>query len=214
MIEGVVRAELILAPRSPARIKRAFDFLFAMVAILLLLPLLTGLAIAIMLESPGNPIFAQERVGLNGKRFRMFKLRTMVPDAERRRAEIEHLNEMQFPMFKVRKDPRITRVGRVLRATSLDELPQLLNVVTGDMSLVGPRPPLPKEALAYTSTQALRLTVPPGLTGMWQVSGRADTTFDDCVRLDLQYIEHWSFWLDLRLIAQTFRVVVQGRGAY
>jgi lipopolysaccharide/colanic/teichoic acid biosynthesis glycosyltransferase len=213
MIE-TAHSDLTLAPHSLAPGKRALDLLFASTALILLFPFMAILALAIMIESPGNPVFAQERVGLNGRRFRMWKLRTMVPNAVALRAHIEHLNEAQWPMFKVRMDPRITRVGRVLRATSLDELPQLLNVIAGQMSLVGPRPPLPAEVDTYTALQARRLAVKPGLTGLWQVSGRSDCSFEECVRLDLDYIEQWSLWLDLRLILRTVWIVALGRGAY
>ncbi len=213
MIQGLTHQVLELS-RPPSIAKRIFDIGFATVAFVALVPLLAVLCMLIVLESPGNPVFLQERVGFNGKRFRIVKLRTMVANAEDRRAEIEHLNEAQPPLFKVRKDPRITHIGRFLRATSLDELPQLLNVIVGQMSLVGPRPPLPHEVATYTATQARRLTVIPGLTGLWQVSGRSECTFDELIALDLHYIDHWTFWLDLVLIARTFLVVITGRGAY
>jgi lipopolysaccharide/colanic/teichoic acid biosynthesis glycosyltransferase len=194
--------------------KRLFDVAVATLALLVALPLLATLLVAIYLESPGNPIFVQERLTLHGKRFRMLKLRTMVPDAERRRAEVEHLNEALPPLFKARHDPRVTKVGRVLRATSLDELPQLLNVIVGDMSLVGPRPRLPLEFATSNPAVTRRLSVRPGLAGLWQVSGRARLNFDEALELDLQYIENWSFWLDLKLIVKTFWVVLTLRGAY
>jgi len=213
LIQGLTHQVLELS-RPSSITKRTFDIGFATVAFLALVPLLAVLCLLIVLESPGNPVFLQERVGFNGKRFRIVKLRTMVANAEDRRAEIEHLNEAQPPLFKVRKDPRITHIGRFLRATSLDELPQLLNVIVGQMSLVGPRPPLPHEVATYTATQARRLTVIPGLTGLWQVSGRSECTFDELIALDLHYIDHWTFWLDLVLIARTFLVVITGRGAY
>ncbi len=213
MIQGVAKPD-VLVIQPPTRAKRLFDFAFAVVALLALLPLLTILMAAIWLETRSSPIFAQERVGFKGKRFRIYKLRTMVPDAELRKSQIEHLNEAQPPLFKLRRDPRVTRVGRFLRASSLDELPQLVNVIRGDMSLVGPRPPLPHEVDTYTSDQARRLEVMPGLTGLWQVSGRSDRTFDELIALDLYYIDHWSFWLDLQLIARTVWVVIKGQGAY
>jgi len=195
-------------------VQRAIDILVALVGLVLLLPVLAAAAVAVAIDSPGSPLYFQERVGRYGLPFRIVKLRTMVANAEDRRAEIEHLNEAQPPLFKVRKDPRITHIGRFLRATSLDELPQLLNVIVGQMSLVGPRPPLPHEVATYTATQARRLTVIPGLTGLWQVSGRSECTFDELIALDLHYIDHWTFWLDLVLIARTFLVVITGRGAY
>jgi lipopolysaccharide/colanic/teichoic acid biosynthesis glycosyltransferase len=194
--------------------KRLFDLVVATLALLIALPFLAILVVAICLESPGNPIFVQERLTLHGRRFRMLKLRTMVPDAERRRAEVEHLNEALPPLFKARHDPRVTRVGHVLRATSLDELPQLINVILGDMSIVGPRPRLPFEFATHNPAVARRLSVKPGLAGLWQVSGRARLNFDEALALDLQYIENWSFWLDLKLIAKTFWVVLTLKGAY
>ena len=209
MLQMVGEREVQLAPQVflpaiPAGLaKRVFDLVVASLAFVVVLPLLLVVVLAILLESPGNPIFRQERLGLDGKRFWMLKLRTMVPDAERRRAEIEHLNESVLPLFKCHNDPRVTRVGRILRATSLDELPQLINVIRGEMSLVGPRPRLPKEFATITPAIARRLSVKPGLAGIWQVSGRAKLNFDEALALDLQYVENWSFWLDLRLIART-----------
>jgi len=209
--------------RAPARepsllsregLKRAFDLVVGSLAVLVAAPLLLLLMVAIVLESQGNPIFAQERLGLNGKRFRLLKLRTMVADAERRRAQIEHLNEALPPLFKVRNDPRVTRLGRILRATSLDELPQLINVVRGDMSIVGPRPRLPYELSMDDPAIQRRLSVKPGLAGLWQVSGRATLNFDEALTLDLAYVENWSFWLDLKLIARTLWVVITLHGAY
>jgi lipopolysaccharide/colanic/teichoic acid biosynthesis glycosyltransferase len=199
---------------SPAVIKRTFDLLTALLALFVALPFLALLIVAIVLESPGNPFFVQERLGLDGKRFKLLKLRTMVPDAEKRRAEIEHLNEALPPLFKVRNDPRVTRIGRVLRATSVDELPQLINVIRGEMSVVGPRPRLPYEFRLDAPGIARRLSVKPGLAGLWQVSGRAKLNYDEAIRLDLQYIDTWSFWVDLKLIAKTFWVVVTLKGAY
>jgi len=195
-------------------LKRAFDLVVGSLAVLVAAPLLLLLMVAIVLESQGNPIFAQERLGLNGKRFRLLKLRTMVADAERRRAQIEHLNEALPPLFKVRNDPRVTRLGRILRATSLDELPQLINVVRGDMSIVGPRPRLPYELSMDDPAIQRRLSVKPGLAGLWQVSGRATLNFDEALTLDLAYVENWSFWLDLKLIARTLWVVITLHGAY
>jgi lipopolysaccharide/colanic/teichoic acid biosynthesis glycosyltransferase len=172
------------------------------------------LLVAIIVESPGNPLFVQKRLGLHGKRFGLLKLRTMVPDAQRRRAELEHLNESKPPLFKMHNDPRVTRVGRVLRATSLDELPQLINVLRGEMSIVGPRPRLPEEFSLDDPAIIRRLSVKPGLAGLWQVSGRANLNFDEALAIDLQYIDNWSFWLDLKLIARTFWVVLTFKGAY
>jgi lipopolysaccharide/colanic/teichoic acid biosynthesis glycosyltransferase len=200
--------------RPIPRHKRLFDVLFAATALAALAPLLLLLMLAIVVESWGSPIFAQERVGIGGRRFRMLKLRSMVPDAEARVRELAHLNESDGPLFKIRRDPRRTRVGRVLRATSLDELPQLLNVLRGEMSLVGPRPPLEQEVSYYTREQLRRLSVVPGLTGAWQVSGRSTLDWESAIRLDLDYIDSWSFGLDLMLIWKTFGAVVSSRGAY
>jgi lipopolysaccharide/colanic/teichoic acid biosynthesis glycosyltransferase len=201
---------------SAAAAKRLFDLVVATAAFLTLLPLLLVLALAICLESPGRPLFVQVRIGQNGKPFRMFKLRTMVADAERRRAEVEHLNESKPPLFKLRNDPRTTRLGRFLRASSLDEFPQLLNVIRGEMSIVGPRPRLPQELAGLMARPDIvrRLQAKPGLAGVWQVNGRARNDFDSALALDLYYIDRWSFWFDLRLIVQTFWVVLTARGAY
>ena len=199
---------------SPAAIKRLFDVLTASLALLVALPFFAVLVVAVVIESPGNPFFVQERLGLHGRRFKLLKLRTMVRDAEQRRAEIEHLNEAKPPLFKVRNDPRITRIGRVLRAASLDELPQLINVLRGDMSIVGPRPRLPYEFSLDDPAIIRRLSVKPGLAGLWQVSGRAKLDYDEALALDLEYIDTWSFWLDMKLIAKTFWVVLTLRGAY
>jgi lipopolysaccharide/colanic/teichoic acid biosynthesis glycosyltransferase len=199
---------------SKVALKRLFDVLIASLALLVAIPVLVILLVAIIVESPGNPLFVQKRLGLHGKRFGLLKLRTMVPDAQRRRAELEHLNESKPPLFKMHNDPRVTRVGRVLRATSLDELPQLINVLRGEMSIVGPRPRLPEEFSLDDPAIIRRLSVKPGLAGLWQVSGRANLNFDEALAIDLQYIDNWSFWLDLKLIARTFWVVLTFKGAY
>jgi lipopolysaccharide/colanic/teichoic acid biosynthesis glycosyltransferase len=195
--------------------KRAFDLVVGTLSLLLALPMLVVLVLAILVESPGaSPIFRQRRLGKHGETFWMLKLRTMVPDAERRRAEVEHLNEAKPPLFKARRDPRVTRVGRFLRATSFDELPQLVNVVLGSMSLVGPRPRLPYEFDLSDPVQSRRFCVKPGLAGLWQVSGRATLNFDEALALDLEYVDNWTFWWDLGLILQTFLVVIGRQGAY
>lgn len=196
--------------------KRAFDLVVAGLALLVLAPVLAALMAMIWIESPGNPIFSQERLGQCGRRFRLFKLRTMVPDAERRRAEVEHLNESKAPLFKARDDPRVTRLGRLLRAASLDELPQLVNVLKGEMSIVGPRPRLPYEFAEVMDRPDIvrRLSVKPGLAGVWQVRGRAHNDFDEALALDLYYVDHWSFWFDLKLVLQTAWVVLTAHGAY
>jgi lipopolysaccharide/colanic/teichoic acid biosynthesis glycosyltransferase len=194
--------------------KHLFDLLVAGLLLVAVLPLLSLLMLIVLIESPGHPIFMQERVGLNGRRFRMLKLRTMVSDAEQRLDELQAMNDVQFPLFKIRRDPRVTRVGRWLRATSLDELPQLINVLKREMSLVGPRPPLPREVATYSSTQARRLAVLPGLTGLWQVNGRSNLTYEEGIALDLDYVDHRTLWLDISLIVRTVIVILTGRGAY
>ncbi len=192
--------------------KRGFDlavciWLLPVVAILILL-----LALIIRLDSPGPILIAQERTGRDGRRFRMYKFRTMVRNAEELKAGLAHLNVLPPPDFKIPKDPRITRVGKILRQTSLDELPQLVNVLRGDMSLVGPRP-TSFEPTTYSLWHTRRLEVTPGITGLWQVKGRNLTTFDERLRLDIEYIEHRSFWLDLKILLQTVPAVFRRSGA-
>jgi exopolysaccharide biosynthesis polyprenyl glycosylphosphotransferase len=194
--------------------KRAFDLAFASAMLVLTSPLLLLAAIAIKLESPGPVIFRQQRVGRDGTLFPMFKLRTMVVDAEARKADLADRNESDGPLFKMRDDPRITRVGRLLRKLSIDELPQFWNVARGEMSVVGPRPALPDEVAAWPPDVHDRLRVLPGITGMWQVSGRADTTFDEYKRLDLYYVDNWSLAHDVQIVAKTFSTVVLQRGAH
>lgn len=194
--------------------KRCFDVAMASVVLLLTAPILAVCAIAIKIDSPGPVIFKQERVGRNGRRFKVLKLRTMVVDAETQLASIAHLNEADGPLFKVRNDPRITRVGRFLRKTSLDELPQLVNVLRNEMSMVGPRPALPREVLEWDEELRNRLRVQPGITGMWQVNGRSDTTFEDYQRLDLYYVDNWSLVTDLLIVLKTVPAVLFSRGAH
>jgi exopolysaccharide biosynthesis polyprenyl glycosylphosphotransferase len=194
--------------------KRAFDLVVTLAAMPFVLPLLALVAIAIKLDSPGPVFFMQERVGLHKRRFRMYKFRSMVQDAEERMREIEHLNEASGPNFKIKDDPRMTRVGKFIRKASLDELPQLLNVVAGDMSLVGPRPMSNRDvALFDKGMQRKRFSVRPGITCIWQISGRSDLDFDDWLKLDLQYIEKWTFWLDIQILLKTIPVVFRGSGA-
>jgi lipopolysaccharide/colanic/teichoic acid biosynthesis glycosyltransferase len=194
--------------------KRLIDVLLSVVALIGLLPVMLLVMLLIKLDSRGPIFYRQERIGKDGKPFRMLKFRSMfsldkdVPD------ELRTLNESSGPLFKMRNDPRITHVGRIIRRLSIDELPQVLNVITGEMSLVGPRPPLPRELAAYEELQLLRLRVKPGMTGAWQVSGRSRLTFEDMVRLDLDYIERRSLLLDLSLIARTIPSVLVGDGAY
>jgi exopolysaccharide biosynthesis polyprenyl glycosylphosphotransferase len=194
-------------------LKRLLDILISGAAIWMLLPLLAITAALVKLSSRGPIFFGQVRVGLRGKPFRMLKFRSMVADAEARRADLEAQNEQAGPVFKLRSDPRITPVGRFIRKYSIDELPQLLNVLRGDMSLVGPRPPIPSEVLKYEPWQRRRLSVRPGLTCIWQVSGRNQISFEQWMYLDMRYIDHWSLAQDVNLILRTIPVVIGGRGA-
>lgn len=194
--------------------KRFMDLCGALFGVLLTWPLWLAVAIAIKLESPGPVFHIQDRVGLDGERFRFVKFRSMYVDAERRRQQLEHLNEADGVVFKIRRDPRITRVGRLLRKLSLDELPQLLNVINGDMSLVGPRPPLPKEVERYRPEDMVRLTVKPGITCIWQVSGRSDLGFDKWMEYDRQYVTTMSLQTDVSILLRTLPAVISTRGAY
>jgi lipopolysaccharide/colanic/teichoic acid biosynthesis glycosyltransferase len=173
-----------------------------------------AIALAIKLDSPGSVFYAQERVGKDGARFRMWKFRSMRKDADKLLEELRAKNEASGPLFKMKHDPRVTAIGRFLRRSSLDELPQLFNVLLGEMSLVGPRPPVPSEVAQYEDWQHGRLRAVPGMTGLWQVSGRSDVPFHDMVRLDLHYIRNWSLWLDLEIILRTLPAVIGNRGAY
>jgi exopolysaccharide biosynthesis polyprenyl glycosylphosphotransferase len=195
-------------------LKATFDRVLAIVALLVMAPLMALIAIAIKLTDRGPVFFKQTRVGFDSRPFIMWKFRSMVPDAEDRLDEVRHLNEHDGLLFKMRDDPRATRVGRFLRRWSLDELPQLWNVVRGDMSMVGPRPPLPSEVARYDAKIRRRLRVKPGLTGLWQVSGRSELSWDEGVRLDLEYIEQWSLLLDLVVLLRTARAVVRRAGAH
>ncbi len=194
--------------------KRIIDITFSTLLIIILSPLLLTLAIAIKLTSKGPVFFLQERIGRNGRKFRMLKFRSMYKDAEERLKEYLDKNEAEGPIFKMKDDPRITSVGRILRRLSLDELPQLFNVLKGEMSLVGPRPPLEREVEKYKRWQLQRIDVTPGMTGLWQVSGRSDLPFEKMVELDIYYIEHWTIWLDLLILLKTIPAVVSGKGAY
>lgn len=194
--------------------KRTFDIVLASMAFVLVAPVWLAAIVAIKLDSRGPVVFRQTRVGKDGRLFSVRKFRTMVADAEDRLAEVRALNEADGPLFKVRNDPRITRVGRVLRKTSLDELPQLVNVLRGEMSLVGPRPALPEELEAWDPRLHGRLRVRPGITGMWQVHGRSDASFEAYSRLDLYYVDNWSLLNDLSILLKTVPSVLFGRGAY
>ncbi|MCB5170100.1 sugar transferase [Streptomyces bambusae] len=195
-------------------LKSVLDRAGAGLGLLVLAPVFLGIVAAIRLGSPGPAFYRQRRIGRDGEPFTMWKFRTMVVDADRLKSELAAANENDGHMFKMRRDPRITRAGRLLRRTSLDELPQLINVLTGDMSLVGPRPPLPEEVAQYDEVELRRLTVRPGMTGLWQISGRSDLSWDETIQLDLQYVDNWSFTSDVDVVARTFRAVVDGRGAY
>lgn len=192
--------------------KRATDILGAALLLVLLAPLLAITYAVLWVTTRGNPIFRQVRLGLGGRPFVMYKFRTMTLDAAQRQHEV--INEKDGPIFKNRRDPRITHVGRILRKTSIDELPQLINVLKGQMSLVGPRPPVPGEVARYRPWQRRRLAVKPGLTCLWQVSGRSEIGFEDWVRMDLWYASHQAFWLDVFLLLQTPWAVLRGHGAY
>jgi exopolysaccharide biosynthesis polyprenyl glycosylphosphotransferase len=196
-------------------IKDIVDRAVAFFGLMVLWPVFGLIAIAIKMSSPGPVFFVQQRFGLNKRRFGMIKFRSMVTDAETRQAALEHLNETTGPTFKIRRDPRVTRVGAFLRSTSLDELPQLINVVKGEMSLVGPRPLPTRDVQRFSEPWLMRrFSVKPGITGLWQVSGRSNTDFDDAIQLDLRYIDRWSPLLDLQILALTLGAVIRRSGAY
>lgn len=198
----------------PLLFKRLLDIVGSLASLILLSPLLLVVALLIKLTSPGKVFFAQKRVGLNKREFRMFKFRTMVPNAESMQENLRHLNEMTGPVFKIKNDPRITPIGRVLRKTSIDELPQLFNVLRGDMSLVGPRAlPLRDYQCFNEDWQRRRFSVPPGITCLWQIHGRNAIPFEQWMKLDIQYIDKWSLWLDLKILALTIPAVFKGSGA-
>lgn len=194
-------------------LKRVLDILFSGLLLLVLSPFLLLVALVIKFESRGPVFYAAERIGKKGRVFRCYKFRTMVHDAEKRRTEFMHMNERDGVLFKITNDPRITRLGRLLRKYSLDELPQFINVLRGDMSVVGPRPPLASEVMEYKLSHLRRLDVTPGITGLWQVQGRQDPSFDSYVSLDVTYIENWSLWLDIKIIVRTIGVVFSGTGS-
>ncbi len=199
-------------------IKRAFDIVFSLVVIAVLLVPSLLLCLAIRLESPGCPIYSQKRVGRIGRNgevetFEMYKFRSMHADADECLANLQEFNEADGPLFKIKDDPRVTRIGRFIRKHSIDELPQFVNCFLGQLSCVGPRPPLPSEVAQYDERAMRRLSVKPGLTGYWQVSGRSDTTFDDMVDLDLKYIEERGVLTDFKVIFKTVTVVFTGKGA-
>ncbi len=201
--------------RMALRVKRVMDLVLGTLAAIVAAPILLIAAVLIKLDSPGPVFHRMDWVGLRGRRFSGFKLRTMVVGAHRQQEQLKSLNEMTGPAFKIARDPRVTRVGRLLRRTSIDELPQLWSVLRGDMSLVGPRPPQAFEYAAFQPHHFLKLAVTPGLTCLWQVSGRAAIrNYDEWVRLDLEYIGSWSLWLDFKILLRTIPAVVSGRGAH
>jgi exopolysaccharide biosynthesis polyprenyl glycosylphosphotransferase len=194
-------------------LKRVIDAVLSLAVLVLLLPLMAVVAVLIKLTSPGPVFFVQNRVGMNQRLFKLYKFRSMVADAEARKFSIAHLNERDGPAFKIENDPRITRIGKFIRRTSIDELPQLFNVLSGEMSLVGPRPPLPEEVKRYEWLFRKRLSVKPGVTCIWQISGRNNVSFDRWMQMDHEYIENWSLWLDLKILLKTLPAVLTSRGA-
>lgn len=194
-------------------LKRLIDIIGSLLGLVILSPLLCLVAILIKITSDGPVFFVQERMGLRGRRFTLYKFRTMIKDAEKKLEEIKHLNEVDGPVFKIEKDPRLTPIGELLRKTSIDELPQLWNVLKGEMSLVGPRPPIPSEVEQYERWQRRRLSMRPGLTCLWQISGRSELDFDTWMKLDLKYIDNWSLLLDIIILLKTIPAVISGKGA-
>jgi exopolysaccharide biosynthesis polyprenyl glycosylphosphotransferase len=215
-LEGVPFLTFTTTPSNEAQLalKRALDVAVSLLVLALAGPVIGIAALAIRYTSPGSVLFKQKRIGLNGRMFTLYKFRTMIEDAHARREEVAHLNEMNGPAFKAKADPRVTPVGRFLRRFSLDEIPQLWNVLKGDMSLVGPRPPIPEEVASYHRWHRRRLSMKPGLTCLWQISGRNDIQdFDSWMKLDLQYIDNWSPSLDFKILLRTIPAVLSGKGA-
>jgi exopolysaccharide biosynthesis polyprenyl glycosylphosphotransferase len=208
-VDFVVRED-----RGYAVAKRAFDMVAGALALILLLPLFPVVAVMIRLDSPGPVFYRQTRLGRGGRRFKFLKFRSMCGDADRRLTEVEALNEQDGPVFKIRSDPRVTAVGRFLRRSSFDELPQILNVLRGEMSIVGPRPPLPSEVDRYRPWHRRRLEVKPGITCLWQISGRSHIGFEEWMRLDMEYLKTRSFRTDLLIFLKTIPAVITRRGAY
>ena len=192
--------------------KRALDLTVAAAALVVLSPLLAIVAAWIRVRDGSAVLFRQTRIGVHGRPFKVVKFRTMVPNAEELLTELDEQNEIQGQAFKITDDPRVTRTGRLLRALSIDELPQLWNVLRGEMSLVGPRPPLPSEVADYDVWHRRRLSMKPGITGLWQVAARREPEFDRWVRMDLEYIDRWSLWLDLKIMARTIPAVITQQG--
>ena len=194
-------------------LKRTLDITLSSLALLMALPVMLALAIAVKMDSEGPVFYQAQRIGRKGRTFSCYKFRTMVMDADRLKADLEHMNERDSVLFKISNDPRITRMGRILRKYSLDELPQFYNVLRGDMSLVGPRPPMAAEVEQYDLAHLRRLDVLPGITGLWQVEARQDPSFDSYISLDTAYVDNWSLWLDMKILARTVGVVVSGTGS-
>jgi exopolysaccharide biosynthesis polyprenyl glycosylphosphotransferase len=216
-LEGVPVVTIRSGPEDDWRLlaKRLIDILGSVALLLILAPLLALVTVLIRLDSPGAIFFTQERIGFNKRRFKLIKFRTMTDGADRQQALLEHLNEAEGPVFKIKNDPRVTRVGKFLRRFSIDELPQLFNVLKGDMSLVGPRPlPVRDVERIDVTSHKRRFSIKPGITCLWQVNGRSDIGFDDWVLLDLEYIDRWSLGLDLRILLKTIPAVLRGPGAY
>jgi exopolysaccharide biosynthesis polyprenyl glycosylphosphotransferase len=209
-----IHSPSVLLFRKDYRIaKRIFDLTLCFLVLPIFIPVMLVCAVLIWIDDPGPIFFKQKRTGKGGRRFGMYKFRTMVKNAEELKAKYAHLNELTWPDFKITNDPRVTRVGKILRKTSLDELPQVLNVIKGEMSLVGPRP-TSFDASTYSLWHTERLEVLPGITGLWQVSGRSEIDFDDRLRLDIEYIEKASLWLDIKILFRTVASVFSQRGAY
>jgi exopolysaccharide biosynthesis polyprenyl glycosylphosphotransferase len=214
-LEGVPFLTFTTTPSNETQLaaKRLLDVVVSAALLLIALPVIALVALLIRFTSPGSVLFKQQRIGLNGRMFTLYKFRTMIANAHDLRHDVLHLNEMDGPVFKAKADPRVTSIGRILRRFSLDELPQLWNVLKGDMSLVGPRPPIPEEVASYHRWHRRRLSMKPGLTCLWQVSGRNDIDFERWMQLDLQYIDNWSPSLDLKILLRTIPAVLTGRGA-
>jgi lipopolysaccharide/colanic/teichoic acid biosynthesis glycosyltransferase len=212
--------QIQIAPKSKFKnrrgylfVKRCCDIIASFLGLIFLLPLFIAVIIAIRLDSKGKAIFTQTRIGKNGEPFKFYKFRSMQDGAEKKRDELLHLNERDGPAFKINKDPRITKVGSFIRKYSIDELPQLINILRGEMSFVGPRPPLPCEVVQYSEFHKRRLGVRGGLTCYWQISGRSNVTFDEWVRMDVKYIEEMSFLTDIKIFFKTFKIVLRKKGA-
>jgi exopolysaccharide biosynthesis polyprenyl glycosylphosphotransferase len=215
-LDGIPLLALSTVPQDPFALatKRALDVVLSAIALAVLAPVFLAVAIAIRLDSPGPVLYRQRRVGMNGREFTLLKFRSMFVDAHARLEALRSRNEVSGPVFKMKDDPRVTRVGRFIRRTSLDELPQFWNVLRGEMSVVGPRPPIPAEVERYERRHLRRLSVKPGITCTWQVSGRSSIGFDRWMELDLSYIDNWSLWRDVKILARTIPAVLTGRGAH